>query len=148
MIKAITDDKVRREEFIASQNPIEFTNVFNELNGEYPKPTVVGKEGTLYSLYYDKKPSMFTEDAELYALKVDTSTGTESKKAYYRGNISGLTVDYEVIATGTFLDEPEAYTLYHGEGVSFEEAITMTKPYTGTTYKNGEVTRITNYNKG
>jgi hypothetical protein len=90
---------------------------------------------------------MFSEDAELYALKIDVATGVVNRKAYFRNNLSGIETDYEVIATGVFLDETGSFTLYHGEGVTFEEAITMARPYTGTTYKNGEVTRVTEYKK-
>jgi len=147
MFKAITNGETRREEFTYREDTTEFNTIFNELGGAYSTPNVIGKEGTLYSLYYADKPSMFTEDAELYALKVDTSTGAEHRKAYHRGNTSGITVTYEVIATGVFLDEEDSFTLYHGEGVTFEEAITMANPYTGTTYKNGEVTRETDYTK-
>ena len=148
MFKAITNGKTRREEFTYREDTEEFNVLFDELNGEYNTPDVIGKEGTLYSLYYAEIPEAFDEGVELYALKVDTSTGDKSEKLYYRGNTSGIAVDYEVIATGVFVGDDSTYTLYHSEGVTFEEAITMAKPYTGTTYKNGEITRVTEYNKG
>ena len=147
MFKAITNGKTRREEFTYRADTEEFIEIFQELGGNYEQPEVIGKEGGLYSLYYSSKPSMFTDDAELYALKIDMDTGVESRKSYFRSNLSGIETDYDVIATGVFLDDTDSFTLYHGEGVTFEEAITMAKPYTGTTYKNGEITRVTEYKK-
>ena len=153
MFKAITENKTRREEFVSTNEIKEFDKLFNELKETYARPKVIGKEGDLYSLYYDKKPEGFTKDAELYALKVNNITGDTTQKLYHRGNTSGLKVDFDVIATGEVVGNSKTFTLYHGEGVSFEEAISMAKEYTGTTYKrgiltDGKVVRVTNYKKG
>lgn len=148
IITATTNDKIRRNEYLKGDEQYEV--ILSDLSGDYGRPNVVGKEGNLYSLYYDYNfDDKFGDTlANVYALKVDKDTGLETRKVYYRDNTSGLTVDHKVVATGEFLDEPNAYTLYHGEGVTFGDAVTMAKPYTGTTYKNGEATRVTNYSKG
>ena len=145
MFKAITDKKTRREEFVFTSNAEEYNVIFGELKGDYERPHVIGKEGNIYSLYYNVKQPMFKKKAELYALKVNNKTGDVTRKAYYKGNTSGLKVKYDVIATGEFLDDANTYTLYHGEDVSFEEAISMAKSYTGTTYKEGKAARVTLY---
>jgi len=149
IIKATTDGQVRREEFTSGTEE-QFEVLLSQVKADVLRPMVIGKEGNLFSLYYDNtcKPSLFEDDYDGYCIKLNNETLAISLKGYLRGNTSGIEVDYEVAATGHFLNDDTSYTLYHGEGVTFEDALIMAKPYTGTTYKNGEVTRITEYNKG
>ena len=147
IIIATTNKEVRRIEYLRGSE--EYSSMLGQLHDNYGDPHVIGKEENLYSLYYDHNfDNKFGDSsADIYALKINKDTGKVTRKVYYEGNTSNLTVDYEVVVTGEFLDEPNTYTLYQGEGATLTDAITMSKPFIGTTYKDGLITRVTNYIK-
>lgn len=147
IINAITNEQIRRVEYsFGTEGYLQLIDIVGQ---EYGLPSMIGVEGEIYSLYFTnaKKPKEIKEEGVGYALKINILDGTIKRKVYHEGNTSGVKTDFDVVVTGEFLDEIESYTLYHGEGVTLSDLLVVSKPYKGTTYKNGEITRITNYTK-
>jgi len=150
-ILATTDGEVRRVEYHRFKHPSEYAALISEIGLDVGLPITVAKESEdIYRLVYARqdRPSLFSEDHEVYSLRVVKSTGDISGKAYDLGNTLNKFVDFTVIATGVYTHE-DRYTLYHAEDGSDMPGENFTRigtPYIGTTYNaDGTFYRATRY---
>jgi hypothetical protein len=150
-ILATTDGEVRRAEYHRFKHPTEYSALVSELDMDIGLPLTASKESAdVYRFVYasQDRPSIFTEDHEVYSIRVTKSTGAMSGKAYDFGNPLGKVAGFSIIATGIYLDD-DKYTLYHsmdGSEMPESNTVTVTTPYKGTTYNaDGTVYRITEY---
>jgi hypothetical protein len=150
-ILAITDGEVRRVEYHRFKHPLAFSALVSEIGMDVGFPITVAKESEdVYRLVYARqdRPTLFSEDHEVYSLRVVKSTGAISGKAYDLGNTLNKVVNFTVIATGVYTDE-DKYTLYHAvDGSDMSEAnfTRIEAPYVGTTYNaDGTIYRTTQY---
>ena len=150
-ILATTDGVVRRAEYHRFKHPVEYTALLAEIDIDLGLPITASKESEdIYRFVYARqdKPSAFSEYHEAYSLRVIKSTGAISGKAYDFGNTLDKVADFDIIATGVYLDD-DRYTLYHAiDGLEMlaTNTLTITTPYVGTTYNSdGTVYRTTQY---
>lgn len=150
-ILAVTNDEVRRVEYHRFKHPSEYAALISEIELDVGLPITVAKESEdIYRFVYAKqdRPSLFSENHEVYSLRVVKSTGNISGKAYDLGNTLNKVVDFTVIATGVYTHE-DRYTLYHAaDGSDMPETnfTIIETPYIGTTYNaDGTIYKITAY---
>jgi len=150
-IISTTDGQVRRVEYLRLRHPIEYQAVVDELGVDVGLPITAAKEDdSTYRFVYARKdrPSVFSEDHEIYSLRIDKTTGSVSGKAYDAGNILNKKVAFSVVATGVYTDS-DMYTLYHSIDGSVIQALDIIKvsvPFKGTTYNpDGSVFSTTEY---
>jgi hypothetical protein len=150
-ILATTDGEVRRAEYHRFKHPLEYSELISEVGVDVGLPITAAKESDdVYRFVYARqdRPSIFSEDHEVYSLRVVKSTGAMSGKAYDFGNTLNKVEDFTIVATGVYTDE-DKYTLYHAiDGSSMPEinTITIDTPYAGTTYNaDGTIYRTTQY---
>jgi len=150
-IIATTDGEVRRAEYHRFKHPDEYNALISEVDVDIGLPLTASQESEdVYRFVYARqdRPSMFTEDHEVYSIRVTKSTGAMSGKAYDFGNPLNKIADFSIIATGVYLDD-DKYTLYHsmdGSDMAESNTLTITTPYKGTTYNaDGTVYRTTEY---
>jgi len=150
-ILATTNGEVRRVEYHRFKHPLEYSELISEVGVDVGLPLTAAKESEdIYRFAYARqdRPSIFSEDHEVYSLRVVKSTGAMSGKAYDFGNTLNKVEDFTIVATGVYTDE-DKYTLYHAvDGSEMPEinTITIDTPYAGTTYNaDGTIYRTTQY---
>jgi len=150
-ILATTNGEVRRSEYHRFKHPLEYSELVSEVGVDVGLPLTAAKESEdVYRFVYARqdRPSIFSEDHEVYSLRVVKSTGAMSGKAYDFGNTLNKVEDFTIVATGVYTDD-DKYTLYHAiDGSVMPEinTITIDTPYAGTTYNaDGTVYRTTQY---
>jgi len=141
---------IRRTEFSKYTNSVGFYKLCNELHHPFTEPSVIGKEGDLYSLYYEEKPKEFedTSDFDFYAIKLNNTTGKITRKVYKEGSYPGITANFNTLAYGRYIDGTEKVTLYHSLPnviASFNDIVSGVQPFMGTTYEGGVATQETVY---
>ena len=149
-IKSITDGIVRREELHRIFHADLFYDIYNSLNYSFGLPLTISRVGDIITLNFAEqdRPDGFDRVYSLYSIRVNNLTGYNVRKGYLKGNISDITPEFYVVATGVYLDDNTRITLYHsidGGYMPFSNTLTIETPYMGTTYLNGKVERTTEY---